>query len=118
MVASLLGGALSGCAIKRGHYDVPEVSLPSAYPHAALPEPAPATPPAVASASSQKLDKALPEWWRLLRSPELDRLVAQALAANQELRAADQRWLQARARAAQAGADRLPLVTGSAQRRA
>jgi outer membrane protein, multidrug efflux system len=118
VVASLLGGALSGCAIKRGHYDVPEVPLPPTYPHAAQPEPAPATAPAVAaSASSQQLDKALPEWWRLLRSPELDRLVAQALAANQELRAAEQRWLQARARAAQAGADRLPLVTGSAQRR-
>lgn len=53
----------------------------------------------------------------MLRNPELDRLVERALAGNQELRAAEQRWLQAQARAAQAGADRVPLVTGSVQRR-
>lgn len=121
LAASLLAGALSGCAIKRGHYDVPDIPLPAAYPRAAvaLQDSAPAAAPVAAApaAGGQQLDKVLPEWWRLLRSAELDGLVARALADNQELRAAEQRWLQARARAAQAGADRLPLVTGSAQRR-
>lgn len=117
LLASALGFASTGCAIKRGRYDVPDIPLPSAYPRA---EPAPAVPPAVPAAgapATHQLDKVLPEWWRMLRSPELDGLVARALADNQELRAADQRWLQAKARAAQAGADRLPVVTGSVQRR-
>lgn len=119
-LAGVLGLLLAGCAIKRDRYDVPEIPVPSAYPHASPAveaPPAPATPAAVAPVARHSLDSALPEWWRLLRSAELDGLVARALAENQELRAADQRVHQAQARAAQAGAERLPLVTGSVQRR-
>lgn len=118
-LAGVFAGALAGCAVKRGHYDVPDVPLPPAYPRAPaapVPEHVPAAAAGAASAAGQ-LEAVLPEWWRLLRSRELDRLVARALAGNQELRAAEQRWLQAQARAAQAGADRLPVLTGSAQRR-
>ncbi|MCE3263191.1 MAG: putative outer membrane protein [Pseudoduganella sp.] len=117
VLASVLVGSLAGCAVKRGQYDVPDVPLPTAYPRApAAPESVP-TAAAGATASAHQLDQVLPEWWRLLRSPELDSLVARALRDNQDLRAAEQRWRQAQARAAQAGADRLPQVTASAQRR-
>lgn len=51
-----------------------------------------------------------PQWWQAFGSAELNRLVAEALAYNNELAAAVQRVEQARAQAKIAGADLWPTV--------
>lgn len=48
------------------------------------------------------------DWWRLYDDPVLDRLIADALAANTDLRQAAARVARARALLRGAGADRLP----------
>jgi NodT family efflux transporter outer membrane factor (OMF) lipoprotein len=53
-------------------------------------------------------------WWRSFRDPELDRLVDIALSDNLSIHEAWARLKQARALAVQAGADRYPDLTGSA----
>jgi outer membrane protein, multidrug efflux system len=55
------------------------------------------------------------DWWHQFRSPELDSLMAEALAANQDIAAAIARIDQARANTRSAGAPLLPNVeaTGS-----
>ena len=57
-------------------------------------------------------------WWRLFHDTELDRLEAQALAANQDLRVATSRIAVARAQTREAAADFYPdaRFEGSAQR--
>lgn len=64
-------------------------------------------------------DPALPlpdDWWRLYADPVLDRLVAQALAANTDLRVASANLARARAVLGEARAGRLPTtgVSGGA----
>jgi multidrug efflux system outer membrane protein len=54
------------------------------------------------------------EWWRAFDDETLQRLVAQALAANQDLRIATDHVREARALHTQAVADELPVVTGNA----
>jgi multidrug efflux system outer membrane protein len=54
------------------------------------------------------------EWWRAFDDDKLQRLVDQALAANQDLRIATARVREARALHTQAVADELPVVTGNA----
>ena len=117
---------LSGCAVKRERYDVPEIALPGEFQHKAsaiAPRPAQAgkdsSPPSATSSVgspaqtplAQDLDKALVDWWKLLGSSELDMLVERALGNNHDLRVAVLRIIQARARADQADADRYPVVT-------
>ncbi|ANE56584.1 efflux transporter outer membrane subunit [Methylomonas sp. DH-1] len=51
-----------------------------------------------------------PQWWRAFASAELDRLMAQALAYNNDLAAAEQRIAQARAQARIAGAGLWPAA--------
>ncbi|MFE8646414.1 TolC family protein [Sphingomonas sp. NCPPB 2930] len=53
-------------------------------------------------------------WWRAFENPELDRLVETALSANQDLRIATARVVQARALLAGADAERFPQVGLSA----
>jgi outer membrane protein, multidrug efflux system len=53
-------------------------------------------------------------WWERFEDPELNRLVNLALAQNHSLQEAWARLNQARAVAVQAGADRFPSVTASA----
>jgi len=55
------------------------------------------------------------QWWRLFKDAELDRLVAQALAKNTDLRAASANLQRARALLAEVGAARLPSTGASAQ---
>ena len=55
------------------------------------------------------------QWWRLFQDAELDRLVAQALAKNTDLRAAAANLQRARAMLSEAGAARLPTTGTSAQ---
>ena len=53
------------------------------------------------------------EWWRAFGSPDLDRLVALALAANSDLQIAEATLRQAREQARAAGAALLPTVDAS-----
>ncbi|MEJ1977320.1 MAG: efflux transporter outer membrane subunit [Acetobacteraceae bacterium] len=55
-----------------------------------------------------------PDWWRAFGSPELDHLIADARANNQDLAAAAARVVQADAQAAIAGAPLLPSVSATA----
>lgn len=54
------------------------------------------------------------QWWRNLKSPELDRLIATGLADNLSLKETWARLEQSRALAVQAGASRYPDLTGEA----
>ena len=55
-----------------------------------------------------------PDWWRGFRSPELDRLIAEAQAYNQDLAAAAARVVQADAQVSIAGSPLLPTLTATA----
>ena len=55
------------------------------------------------------------QWWRLFNDAELDRLVAQALAKNTDLRAAAANLQRARAVLSEAGAARLPTSNAAAK---
>ncbi|OYU35434.1 efflux transporter outer membrane subunit [Novosphingobium sp. PASSN1] len=55
------------------------------------------------------------QWWHLFNDAELDRLVAQALTKNTDLRAAAANLQRARAMLSEAGAARLPTSGTSAQ---
>lgn len=57
------------------------------------------------------LGEALPQWWRLLGNSELNSLIDRALANNQDIKIANLRIAQAKARSDQADADRYPTVT-------
>ncbi|OWW19704.1 efflux transporter outer membrane subunit [Noviherbaspirillum denitrificans] len=123
---ALAGITLAGCAVKRDRYDVPAVPIPATFPKAAtLPLPAMAAPARSGSApdagtpagNAVALDQALPQWWRLLGSTELNRLVDRALSGNQDLRIANLRIAQATARAKQAVSDQLPVITAPLQAR-
>lgn len=128
-----MGGLLlAGCAVKRGAYDVPKVLLPGKFAQApAVAESSIATSPArqagketpapgAGAAAGQSgtepvqvspLSAVLPEWWRMLGSEELDHLIDQALANNQDLRIASLRVAQLKARMDIAGAAKLPEVS-------
>lgn len=54
------------------------------------------------------------EWWKEFRNPELDALIAEAVANNRDLRAAIVRIDEARARAKIAGAGRFPTLSAAA----
>lgn len=89
---------LAGCSL------VPDYERPSVPTQTAW-----STPPAASTA-------ALPvsaDWWQHFESPELDKLMAEALAANQDLAAAIARIDQARANTRIAGAPLLPSVEAS-----
>lgn len=110
---------LAGCAVKRDHYNVPEVPLPERYAKA----------PTVTAAthSNSKSDAVsapepafalsgvLAEWWRLLGSSELDTLIDRVLANNSDLHVAALRIAQLRIRLDQANADKNPEISLPAQ---
>jgi NodT family efflux transporter outer membrane factor (OMF) lipoprotein len=129
---------LTGCAVKRDRYDVPDIPIPAAYQKAVVEQvPLPtasgvAAPPGTDAAATRpeaksadgrgepgppavRLDQALPQWWRLLGSAELNSLIDRALSNNHDLRIANLRILQAKARSEQAVSDRLPVITAPAQ---
>jgi NodT family efflux transporter outer membrane factor (OMF) lipoprotein len=62
-------------------------------------------------AATQPLAPVPADWWKLYDDPVLDRLVADALAANTDVRAAVARVAQARATLRGTRTDRLPNVT-------
>ena len=51
-----------------------------------------------------------PDWWKLFRDPVLDRLEEQAMAANPDLQAAAERFVQARDMMMKARSRRMPQV--------
>ncbi|MDP2751474.1 MAG: efflux transporter outer membrane subunit [Rhodocyclaceae bacterium] len=117
---------MTGCVARREQYDVPAVVLPTSYRNVQSTRGRDMSTVAAAVQTSKGrktvqpmlvrlLDGALPQWWQLLISPELDALMARALTSNQDLRAANARITQALARAGQADADHYPTVslTGS-----
>ena len=75
------------------------------------PRPAPfvSTSPAVDAAATANDD-----WWRLYRDPVLDGLIADALAANTDIRVAVARLARARASLREVRSDRLPQATAGA----
>lgn len=94
--ASAMALALSGCAVGPNYV-------------------APATPPAAEGAfvaepggNVTTAAAANDAWWRLYQDPVLDGLVADALAANTDVRVGVARLERARASLREAGADRLP----------
>lgn len=96
--ASALAAALvlAGCAVGPD-YERPAMELPAAY------------------AGGDGGPAALADdWWTLFGDPALDRLVEEALAANQDLALAAARVEEARALAGAARADRFPRVDAGA----
>ncbi len=93
---------LTGCASLRTKYERPAVALPDAY-----------------SQTVGATETAIPDaWWKLFGDPNLDRLVEEALGANQDLAAAAARVEEARALAGFARAEQFPTIDagGSASR--
>ena len=79
----------------------------------------PTTPPSWQGAAAARVGvvrttpEALAHWWRQLDDPLLSRLVEQALQNSLDLRSAQARLREARARRALAAANRFPIVTAS-----
>ena len=95
-LTALTALSLTACTALGPDYARPELPLPEAYSAAAAAE------------------AALPDrWWSLFGDPALDRLVTEALGANQDLAEAAARVEEARALAGIARADRYPEVTGT-----
>ena len=94
--------ALSACAVGPDHV-APIPPVAASGPFLSADNPAIAAPAAVQG-----------DWWRLYNDPVLDQLVADALAANTDIRVAVARLARARAALRGAGADGLPRVGLSA----
>jgi multidrug efflux system outer membrane protein len=88
--------SVSGCALGP-RYQRPTLPLPPSYSEPAAAQPIPDA------------------WWALFDDPALDRLVAEALAANQDLALAVARVEEARALAGLADAERWPEVSLSVE---
>jgi len=95
---ALLASALllSGCALIQPDYKRPEVELPAAW-----------------KESAQNPEKAKDgNWWRVYADPELEKLIAEALARNVNLQIAAARVDEARALLVQTDASLYPYVDG------
>lgn len=99
-LAPLLGTLLlAACAPVGPNYLPPPAALPAAWNQ-------PQTETKVA------VDQA--RWWRLFEDPLLEKLIEQAIAANQDLRIAESRIKAARGRYQIATGEAMPTLTGSA----
>jgi NodT family efflux transporter outer membrane factor (OMF) lipoprotein len=101
--AAVLASSLAACAVGPD-YSAPETRVPGAL-GAAAKDGVKAGPPVAA-------------WWTTFKDPVLDGLVGRAVRGNLDLRAAQARVREARARSTAAGAERYPTVnaTGDASR--
>src|ERR1700732_795171 len=95
--------ALSGCAVGPD-YLTPDVALPATF----------LAQPASKEAASDGASADLWQWWRTLRDPQLNDLIARALENNLDLKIALDRLQQARLQLVVIGAVALPEVNGSA----
>lgn len=96
---------VSGCAAVGPDYVAPAQDVPAAWRRGD-----------VAVASAQPVGD-LSQWWRRLNDATLPELVEQALRGNTDLRSAQARLREARARRALAGAEFYPSVTASGSAR-
>lgn len=96
VVLTAVALSLSACVSLGPPYQRPELPVPEGYSQ-------PTQPGAVADT-----------WWTLFGDPDLDRLVEEALAANQDLAAAAARVAEARALLGLADAQRFPIINGEA----
>lgn len=94
--AGLVALALSGCTAVGPEYERPQLGMPESYSD-------PGTPGAISD-----------RWWELFGDRQLDQLVEEALAANQDLAVAAARVDEARAFAGIARADRFPSADAAA----
>lgn len=98
---------LSGCAAVGPHYTAPEPVAPAAWRNAA------AARVSIAPASAEELA----HWWRQLDDPILNGLMAEALQGSLDLRSAQARLREARARRVLAGIQYFPTVNASGSAR-
>jgi NodT family efflux transporter outer membrane factor (OMF) lipoprotein len=98
-----LTAVLGGCAVGP-EYFAPDVALPVSF----------TTPPAGKDLVSGGASPGSWQWWRSLRDPLLDELIARALENNLDLKIALDRLQQARLQLVVLGARALPQVNGSA----
>ncbi len=96
---AILLAVLGGCAAVGPDYVKPELPMPANWANA------PAKP-----AASQNLS----QWWQQLHDPLLSGLIAKSLKASPDLRSAQAKLRETRARRGLAGANQFPTVTGSA----
>src|SRR4030042_5252943 len=110
LLLMLAGLGLSGCAAVGPDYVPPATGVPAGW---ARLDPA-AQPVAHAAASGD-----LGQWWQNLNDPLLSRLIDEALQASLDLRSAQAKLREARARRTVAAAGQYPSGTasGSARRR-
>ena len=99
LIALLCAALVSGCAAVGPDYAQPQLPVPAGWTAAADQHPADAA--------------VLATWWRQFDDPVLDRLIADALAANPGLAEARARLREARARRGAAGAQLAPSVDAS-----
>ncbi len=103
---------LSGCESTGPKVDANTFPIPKTYRNALATVPAaePAAPAAPAT-TAPVVAVVQPDWWKQYGSEELNRLVDRALAYNADLRVATLQVAQAKIRADQARAGRLPSLT-------
>ena len=95
--------ALSGCALGP-EYFTPDAVLPAAF----------VSPPAGKEPSSGGASPDLWQWWRTLRDPQLNHLIARAMENNLDLKIALDRLQQARLQLVVIGSQALPDLNTSA----
>src|SRR5690554_3741065 len=91
LLLGVLGVALAGCAVGPT-YERPDVDVPAAFKEAAALEPGEDW-----KAAEPADDVSRGDWWTVLNDAKLNTLQEQAMAANQDLKAAASRVKQARA---------------------
>lgn len=96
----LLAAGLAGCVAPATHQSVAPIA------------------PAALGLSGPRTPAIAPEWWRAFADPQLDRIVADALAGSPDLQSALARVAQAEAQFAARGAERGPDVTLTGQAQA
>ncbi|MBS1187752.1 MAG: efflux system, outer rane lipoprotein, NodT [Burkholderiaceae bacterium] len=112
-LTALAAAMLSGCALPAvgPDYQVPELSLPSAW---TVPLAGNATGAATgASQPSTAASAVMAQWWRQFNDPQLDQLIEEALAGSLDVKLAQARLRQARAGRDQAISGLFPTVTAS-----
>ena len=100
MLAVLFGAVLGGCAVGPD-YVRPEVEVPAAFKEQW-------------KTAEPRAELTRGPWWQLFGDAELERLIAQVEVSNQNIRAVEAQYRQARALAQQARSEFFPLLTGDA----
>lgn len=108
LLIMLSGLGLAGCAAVGTEYAPPTTVLPTGWSN---------LDPAARPVASSETPADLSLWWQSLNDPLLSALVAEALQASPDLRTAEARLREARARRTMAAAARFPSVTASGSAR-